>query len=121
MYERGGKINANQEFQLSLHEPFHYERGRYDLTISSVLKVFDDQDVFFGFYETLFTEKEVRRLCNFLGIGYAEPDFSREFNVGAPPRPLTEQDLQMGHEAYATVYEFCKSFFGSDIPAAWRC
>jgi hypothetical protein len=121
MYERGGKINANQEFQRSLYEPFHFERGRYDLTIGSVLKVFDEQDVFFGFYETLFTEKEVRRLCNFLGIGYAEPDFSRQFNVGAPSRPLTEQDLQMAHEAYAPVYEFCKSFFGSDIPASWRC
>ncbi len=121
MYERGGRINANHEFQRSLYEPFHYERGRYDLTISSVLKVFDEREVFWGFYETLFTEKEVRRLCDFLGIGYAEPDFSKQFNVGAPPRPLTEQDLQMAHEAYAPVYKFCKSFFGSDIPASWRC
>jgi hypothetical protein len=121
MYERGGKINANQEFQRSLYDPFHYERGLYDLTIGSVLKVFDEQDVFFGFYETLFTGKEVRRLCDFLGIGYTEPDFSRQFNVGVPPRPLTEQDVQKAREAYAPVYEFCKSFFGSDIPESWRC
>lgn len=121
MFERGGVINANHEFQRSLYEPFHYERGRYDLTIESVLKVFDEKDVFFGFYETLFTEKEVRRLTSFLDIDYVEPNFSRYFNVGVQARPLTEQDLQMAYEAYAPVYKFCRSIFGSNIPASWRC
>jgi len=102
-----------------LDNPTIYETGRYDLTVVSLLKVFGEQDLFFGFYETLFNEKEMKRLMAFLGIDYLQPDFTKRVNAGLPPRPLSQQEVEVAFEIYRPVYEFCTDFFGARVPASW--
>lgn len=114
-----GRNDDEQTFLHLLSTPDTYETGRYDLTISSLLKVFDEQDLFFGFYETLFTDQEIRRLTDFLGIDYLQPDFTKRVNVGLPGRPLSRKEVEVALEAYRPVYEFCDNFFGSLVPDSW--
>jgi len=115
-----GRSDDEHTFLHLLDTPDTHERGRYDLTIGSLLKVFDAQDLFFGFYETLFNEQEIKRLTDFLGVDYLPPDFARRVNAGHPGRPLSKREVDAALETYRPVYEFCADFFGSQLPGSWR-
>lgn len=120
MDERAGVVDAKRDFEDRLQSPGYYERGRYDLTIGKVLKVFDRENVFFGFYETLFTEKEMMRLTDFLGIDYLAPDFSKRLNSSTQAGALSKKEITLAREIYQPVYEYCTAFFGSDLPRTWH-
>lgn len=56
-------------------------RSRYEHTIRNVDAVFAEDEVYYGFYETLFQEKEVRRACDMVGIPFHDPDFGERRNA----------------------------------------
>lgn len=116
---KGSCIDDPHNFLRLLDNPTIYETGRYDLTVSSLLNVFGEQDLFFGFYETLFNEKEIKRLTDFLGVEYLQPDFEKRVNAGLTGRPLSKQEVETAFETYRPVYEFCTDFFGSQVPDSW--
>ncbi|MEO0815546.1 MAG: sulfotransferase, partial [Myxococcota bacterium] len=59
----------------------HLERGAlgrsmaYHETLSILEQAVPSKDILPLFYETLFTEETIRRLCDFIGVGYHEGDF----------------------------------------------
>ena len=56
-------------------------RTRYDRTISALDEAIEPDELYFGFYEDLFTEDRVREICSFVGIDYVTPDFDRRRNA----------------------------------------
>ena len=95
------------------------ERSRFDLTLERLDDAFDSSHVLIEFYERLFTEPTVRRICEFLAIPYEPALASRRSNAapGPPPLPLTLR--RAARERFAPVYAYCRRRFGSEIPNAW--
>lgn len=66
-------------------------RTDYPRTMSELEKVFSKSDIFYGFYESLFTKSSYESLKDFLSIDIGEPDF--EFKTNVSPKNL---DIDVG-------------------------
>ncbi|MBD3625455.1 MAG: sulfotransferase [Rhodobacteraceae bacterium] len=94
-------------------------RSRYDKTIAALDAAFGPEGVHYEFYETLFNDDAIARICAWLQIDHRPADFGEIRN--ASPR---EDDLTPEHRAalraeLAPVYDFCRSRFPGRIPEAW--
>jgi hypothetical protein len=117
---RGERFSVHNLFDALLNEPRYHERTRYDWTLQNLLSVFPREIVFFTFYEKLFSQSELRELTDFLGVGYAPPDFAQRRNVSPQTEPLTNAQLDRARHTFAPVYRYCSEMFGDQLPDAWR-
>jgi len=69
-----------QEILEKFKTPNFELRTRYDRTITELEKVFDTDNIYYNFYEKLFTYNSYSKLENFLKIKLATPDFSTKVN-----------------------------------------
>jgi hypothetical protein len=91
-------------------------RTAYNQTIEALERVFERQELFYGFYETLFSETEMKRLCEFLGITYVKADFGKR--IGASSISGEPPDIEAVKEArryYDKTYSFCAERFTEDL------
>ncbi|MFQ6539596.1 MULTISPECIES: hypothetical protein [Aphanothece] len=117
---RGGNKSAYDLFRNSLHVPQYSERARYDLAVKNLLAAFPREDVFFGFYETLFDSAEVQRLALFLEM--EKLDFVLDANPNKSdelPRPEIE-DWRNVRAGLSHVYEFVFGEFVGLVPSSWH-
>lgn len=80
-------------------------RGDYSAILNRLEAVFDPQDLYLGFYETMFTNVEFARLNAFLGT---EPDATfqtRRFNATSKAAPLAPEIRGAAMQRLGTVYE----------------
>lgn len=96
-------------------------RGRYDLTIKALEQVFNAGDIYYGFYETIFDNAEVRKITNFLGIDFMSADFDRKVNASPHLTKLNPKTTIDAREHFEEVYSFCKAKFGEEfIERIWQ-
>ena len=98
----------------------HLARARYDLTVGALEAVFPPEELFIGFYETLFAQEALDRLTAFLGVSPREGNLSRRLNVTASAGPLPETLAAEAREVFAPVYSFAGDRFGAELPDAWH-
>ncbi len=96
------------------------QRGRYDLTLEAMDRVFKPEEMLVLFYEDLFTNATVARITNFLGISARLAQFEKRVNSNAKKVELTAENAAAIRDAYSPVYEYCRRRFGSALPASWR-
>ena len=105
--------------KLASHKRF-LELSRYERTIRALEAVFEGRELAYLFYESLFREETIRRLCAFLCIDYRPAEFDSLVNFGgerdAIP-PLIEDKLLRKFEP---TYQFCREKFGVCVPREWR-
>lgn len=85
-------------------------RTRYEEIIGEVQAVFPSDNIFFGFYENLFTYEEITRLSNFLGIDVKLEFASIHINKGKKSVPSTKYDLMI-KRYYKDTYDYCYENF----------
>ena len=120
----GDQANEDPETRVSRMylRPMYADRTRYDLTMDALEEAFPREDVFYGFYERLFTSETLAPLCDFLGIDFHEPDVSRQVNVSPKSEGASlAQDIrrtiaQHFAPAYAAVQ---RRFPELDLAALW--
>lgn len=86
-------------------------RTRYDRTLEAIEEIFSAEQVFIGFYETIFEVDEVKRLSAFLGL---EPDLefvNQKVNVSPRAQTLTPETKSFLRQEFAPVYETCARRF----------
>lgn len=94
-------------------------RSRYDLTIRAVEQVVPAAKIAYFFHETMFCQREMDRLCTFLGIAARRAETGRGVNVGdGPVAPLDPTLARWARSTLAPAYEFCARKFGT-LPEAW--
>lgn len=79
-------------------------RASYDSTIANLREVFAPEELYFGFYETLFNISEVQKICNFLGLDYSAPDFEVQKNVSPKSAEISDAVRIAVRTAYAGSY-----------------
>ena len=98
------------------------DRTRYDLTMDALEEAFPREDVFYGFYERLFTAETLAPLCEFLGIDFHEPDTARQVNVSPKSEgaALPEDTRRTIARHFAPVYDAVQRRFPDlDLAGLW--
>ncbi|MCP4383647.1 MAG: hypothetical protein GY798_19900 [Hyphomicrobiales bacterium] len=113
---------------LSAHELFHKSAGRqkiiartdYDSAVRNLLAAFPREDVLIGFYETLFSDDEVDRLAQFVGLERLAFDLNANPNKGAELERPDKAEWDRVASGFATIYDFVFEAFGDQVPESWR-
>ena len=119
------KITPEQEFK-ALKKFYKgrscVKRTRYDIIAGKLESVFERNQIFYGFYETLFSQAEINRLTNFLECPAMSPEFGQV--VHASPKSNVELEglselLEEIRQFYAPTYTWAHDRFGEAVPEAW--
>ena len=103
-----GDEDAVRQYCRTAHARDH---ACYESTVANLEAAFPAAELFFGFYETLFTPDSIRAISSFLGIE-PRPDFADEhFNVSAKAIPLSIETRRAVADAYAATLSFCGARF----------
>jgi hypothetical protein len=97
--------------------PPHAVRTRYDLTIAALEQVFTPDEIHYEFYERLFSDAAVARICDFLGIAPVPADFGRRLNASPKSAELPEAAARTVARSYRAVYEALGARFGAETLA----
>ena len=85
--------------------------------------VFERNQIFYGFYETLFSQAEINRLTNFLECPAMSPNFGKVIH-SSPKSDVEIEGLNELHqeirEFYTPTYTWVQKRFGDAVPKAWR-
>ena len=82
--------------------------------------MFDRQNIYYGFYETLFNEMSYTNIQNFLGIPLNKFDTEQVFN--ASPK-TTEIPRETNHELvqrFRSTYDYMLDRFGNSMKDIWQ-
>jgi len=90
-------------------------RSDYSYTCQQIDEVFSSKDVFYGFYETLFSEKEIKRLSEFLNMHHHELDGSKVFNSAAKHFKYPLEEVEEFKQRTQDRYQFVLERFGFDL------
>ena len=93
--------------------------GNYSYTCAQIDASIPNEDIFYGFYETLFLEEETNRLSKFTNIPPNSFDSNNKINKTMRPFHYKLKDINE-FQGYANKqYKFVKDRFGFDL-AIWN-
>jgi hypothetical protein len=90
-------------------------RANYREIVARIDGAFNQEEVYYGFYETLFSASEVHRLSTFLGLPESLIDPGKKVNATPSLFRYTEVDMDDFRDKVADRYEFVSSRFGFDL------
>jgi Sulfotransferase domain len=90
-------------------------RSNYSYACQQIDRVFSPNEVFFGFYETLFSEMEVKRLAHFLNMMPQEFDTENIINSTNKYFKYSSEDVKKFTIEVQDRYEFVSKRFNFDI------
>tara|TARA_E500000178_G_scaffold352652_1_gene416582 strand:+ start:1015 stop:1815 length:801 start_codon:yes stop_codon:yes gene_type:complete len=108
-----GNISASQlvkQFEEFYSSQEVIDRVSYDKTVSAINSVFRKDDIFISFYETLFTERTMSQLSDFLGVDIREFDLREKINA-TKSLDLPKGDYNQCRKFFSNVYTFCEHEF----------
>lgn len=102
-----------------LRKPAYRERIDYALTLRNLEQVFDKREVHYEFYENLFTDAAVKRICDFLEVDTVPANFDKKLNVSvkAPLSPLLRPEVV---KSLRGQYDAVIERFGEAVPKNWH-
>lgn len=87
-------------------------RTRYENTIRNLDYCFTADDIFYGLYETLFSQDTVTRLEEFLGINDFSPNLSQKYNITEKNEINLDSELAIEiAKFYSDTYDICQDRF----------
>ena len=121
MQERQHSICALDVFMAELKDNHaRVERCRYDLMIERLERVFGPEELHIEFFETLFTNEAITRICRLVGVSERTGDFSHKVNVSPPGPPLPASLFEAARHELAPSYDYCRQRFGARLPTTWQ-
>jgi hypothetical protein len=122
LYEHHAAARSEStEFVLNQYaRPAYAARTAYDETIRTLDGVFGPDHIYYGFYELLFSEGEVRRLCDMAGIDFVVPGFEQRVHFSPKTNDLPEDTVRIVAEHYRGVYLAVAARFPDvSLPDIW--
>jgi hypothetical protein len=116
---RGEPGFAARNFLLTLDSRFSHGMADYRSHLEALQAVFTPEELFVGFYETLFSDAEIERLCAFLGIDFMPAAYGTRLNTSSAARSLDPELVRTAVKRLKPTYDYCRQVFG-ELPAAWQ-
>lgn len=111
---------AHDRFVNGFRERKHLERSYYERVIPDLEAVFGNDRVFFGFFETIFSQKEFDRLTDFLNVQRIEPEFGCRVNASPQRGVLSPEAKAEAYRHLQKTYDYCRARFGREfINSIW--
>ena len=102
-----------------LDDPRFLGRSNYARTITELEAAVPREQILYLFYEDLFRDESLQRLCDFLGLGFQPGTYDERVFAGISAD--APQDWLLAARAkLAPVYDFATARFGDAVPASWR-
>lgn len=115
--------NSFNEFNFLLkNDPEHQavQKSNYEKTIKNLEVVFDSADIYYGFYEKLFTPQSFQDIQKFLNISLEPFNASSIINASPKQDSLPKEinhKLALRHQA---TYEFMLHRYGQSLLKLWQ-
>ncbi|WP_170576228.1 sulfotransferase family protein [Ruegeria atlantica] len=93
-------------------------RADYPRSIAALRQVLTEENIFFGFYETLFKAECLKRLSSFAGIGLRLDLAKRRVNAHAKTESVRPETRSLLRQRLADVYDGCAEAF-PETRAIW--
>lgn len=97
-----------------------FARADYRQTVSDLDDIFTPEDLLYLFYEDLFTDAALRRLCRFAGVGFRPGNIGEAKNQTDLKIALPDDARAAFATALAPQYAFCRQRFANAVPARWQ-
>lgn len=111
---------ARENFAANATAEWQEKRTKYDVIIRNLETVFAPEELHYGFYETLFDQEQVDRICDFLNIARRPANLAEKSNVSPSQGSPDMQAIHAVAEHYRGAYDFCSNRFGRDfIHSIW--
>ena len=94
-------------------------RTRYERTVSCLREAFEEEQLYFGFYESLFQKRSIERLSHFLGV---QPKFDfakKRMNPTDPYKKMPKSLYDEVRNYYQSTYDFCGEHF-PETKSFWK-
>jgi hypothetical protein len=95
------------------------ERSRYDITLKNLLVHVPHSRLFVGFYEELYCDESICKLCDFLSLPFIPGDYGKRVNESRGPAP-DRQLLMKIRESLDTTYRYFDRYYAEQLPENWR-
>ena len=93
----------------------------YDDTITQLEAAVPADQIQYFFFEELFTDANIAKLCAFLDVPMVPPNLATKINADPkPPLVLPAEIKQRIVDKFAHVYAAINDKFGADVPAVWH-
>lgn len=86
-------------------------RTRYEVVCPRLISVFRDDELYFGFYETMFGDDEISRLSKFLGIPVDYEYRNKRINASPKSKSLSKELRWQIRDFYSETYKYCFEYF----------
>lgn len=90
-------------------------RSDYTRIYSTISEVFGIENCLVGFYETIFSENELRRLFRFLQLDYQPVDFTEKVNASPKTEKIERHEIELIKGKYQDRYDFVLETFGQEF------
>lgn len=104
--------------QLYSDEKFQF-RTRYEVVCERLRNVFEEEELYFGFYETMFDDGELERISNFLSIPANYEHRNKHVNVSPKGSQISIDLRQKIQSFYSKTYDYCFENF-EETKQIWR-
>ena len=127
-HERQNTARVTAEQEVSQLRSFYRKatcrsRTTYERMAETLESVFCSEEIFYGFYETLFQQSEINRLTNFLEAPVLTPQFNRVVHASPKQSETVEglnEVLNDMHAFFTPTYDWARQRFGPRVPTSWR-
>ena len=99
---------------------FAHMKSSYEFTIKNLEKIFEQQNIYYGFYETLFNEKSYEDIQKFLGISINKFDVDEVFNASPKTTHIPPDTNKELVERFRSTYEYMYNRFGDSMTKIWE-
>lgn len=115
------KITEMEQLKNNYQNPSHQSRSDYGATIRNLTEAFPEERLFFEFYETLFSQDVIDRLCSFVGVDPIQADVNKMINVSPKAIEITEDIAEEIAIHHADSYKTVANKFGTDkVKDLWQ-
>lgn len=125
MKKRNMSSNAQKKFDElkyldSLEDNYSNRKSRYEHTIQNLEKVFRKDDIYYDFYERLFTSKSQERLQEFLKLELNKFDTNEVVNASPKSESLPQELNQRMVNLFSSTYAFMLARHGKMMTDLWQ-
>ncbi|MEP5154746.1 sulfotransferase [Planktotalea sp.] len=101
--------------------PVYQLRSDYAATLKNLSAAFPEERVFIEFYETLFSQDVINRLCEFVEIDPIQADLGKFVNVSPKVTTISEDIAEEIATYYAASYHEVANRFGTEkVKSIWQ-
>jgi len=97
----------------------NFQRSDYRAALTRLAQAVPQPQVLIEFFETLFSETAMRRVCEFLGLSYVQPAFAKTVHKGKAQLVLDDDRRRAARAFLAPQYDYVTARMGG-VPERWQ-